>query len=164
MPWFHISNSGCWALSVGAPVSACVQAKGLKVDQIYQYYRETGFTDCRPSLAHTQTCRNRARAQRRSPSRQSPLTRGRPSFTRPRRRHDPGVTRHEPLDSNERAPIESATPETSAAPKDHHAFLISRSSLPAVMALTIGSDPATARSALTATCEPPSRPICGLEA
>src|SRR5215475_6672093 len=26
MPWFHISNSGCCALSVGAPVSACVQS------------------------------------------------------------------------------------------------------------------------------------------
>ena len=26
MPWFHISNSGCWALSAGAPVSACVQS------------------------------------------------------------------------------------------------------------------------------------------
>ena len=22
MPWFHISNSGCWAFSVGAPVFA----------------------------------------------------------------------------------------------------------------------------------------------
>ena len=26
MPWFHISNSGCWALSADAPVSACVQS------------------------------------------------------------------------------------------------------------------------------------------
>ena len=26
MPWFHISNSGCCALSTGAPVSACVQS------------------------------------------------------------------------------------------------------------------------------------------
>ena len=29
MPWFHISNSGCCALSTGAPVSACVQSLNL---------------------------------------------------------------------------------------------------------------------------------------
>ena len=27
MPWFHISNSGCCALSVGAPDSLCVQSR-----------------------------------------------------------------------------------------------------------------------------------------
>lgn len=26
MPWLHNSNSGCWALSAGAPDSACVQS------------------------------------------------------------------------------------------------------------------------------------------
>ena len=26
MPWFHTSNSGCWALSILAPVSACTQS------------------------------------------------------------------------------------------------------------------------------------------